>query len=381
MGDLSTSRSGILLVLGTGTSLVGSLWGLLMALASFRLGLSLGHGPLLEPLLEAALQIPEEGAVGGQHDQDEHDGIDEHAVVIEVTEELGQHIEKGRGDDGAPDIAQAAQHHKDQDEDGGVEVELLGSQGGVVHGIEGAGSASQHGRGDKGGEFELGGADAHALGGNAVVPQGHDGPAGAAVHQVEDHGEGHQYQDKAGGEGRELQIGGDAHGPLENGDTAFGKIKRHLVLCGEVEAIFIHTDVENVDDVFDDLPKGQSDDGKVVAAETEHRHTYDGAGNTGQDGANDHGHQQPEGAGGDGGLEREIGHHTGKGPHAHKAGVAQAQLTGNAHHQVEGDGHGDIGTDRHQLSLKGGGEDTAGVEDLEHHKSDDDHGICNGIVQ
>src|SRR5699024_11210759 len=98
-------------------------------------------------------------------------------------------------------VAQAAQHHKHQNQDGGVEVELIGHHGGVVHGKQGARRARQGGGGDEGHELVFGDVDAHALGGNAVVPHGHNSPAGAAVHQVKDHKQGDEHQDKAGGKG------------------------------------------------------------------------------------------------------------------------------------------------------------------------------------
>ena len=63
-----------------------------------------------------------------QHHHDQHDGVDEHAVVRELTEELGKHREQRRRDNGAAHIAQTTQDHEHQDEDGRVEVELGGGE-------------------------------------------------------------------------------------------------------------------------------------------------------------------------------------------------------------------------------------------------------------
>src|SRR5699024_1662712 len=50
------------------------------------------------------------------HHNDQQDRIDQHAVVVDRAQHLGQDGEQGRRDDRSPDIAQAAQDDKDQDE-------------------------------------------------------------------------------------------------------------------------------------------------------------------------------------------------------------------------------------------------------------------------
>ena len=122
--------------------------------------------------------------VGGQHDQDEHDGVDEHAVVVEAAQGLGQYGQHRRGDYGAPDVAESAQHDEHEDEYRGVEVELSRSEVGEVQAIERARGPGQGGRSDKGHELILGDVYAHALGGDTVVAQSHDGASGAAAHEI-----------------------------------------------------------------------------------------------------------------------------------------------------------------------------------------------------
>ena len=80
-------------------------------------------------------------------------------------------------------------------------------------------------------------------------------------------------------------------------------------------------------------------------------------------------------------LQGDGGHHAGEGTHAHKAGVAQAQLAGDAHHQVQCHSHGDIGTDGDQLPLKGGGEHPAGIEKLKDHKGGSNDAVGEEIAE
>ena len=99
-GSLFTSRSGTMEWLGTGT-ILPFLNSLAILSASF-LGAAAQYLPAQggEKLLGALV-------VGGQHDQDEHDGVDQHPVVIEITQQLGQDIEQGGSNDRAPDVAQS----------------------------------------------------------------------------------------------------------------------------------------------------------------------------------------------------------------------------------------------------------------------------------
>ena len=122
-----------------------------------------------------------------------------------------------------------------------------------------------------------------------------------------------------------------------------------------MESVAVYAHIEDVDDIFDDLAEGQGDDGQIIAPEPQNGHAHDKAGDSGAHGAHQHGHRQTDGAGGDRLLEGEGDHNAGERAHAHKAGVAEAQLTGDAHYQIQGDGHGDIGADGHKLSLQRGG--------------------------
>ncbi|CAN4050034.1 hypothetical protein LEFCBN_LEFCBN_13275, partial [Dysosmobacter welbionis] len=132
--------------------------------------------------------------VGGQHHQNQHNGVHQHPIVRELPQGLRQHIQDNCCHDGAPDVAQTAQHHIHQHQNGGVEVELYGSDIGVVQAEQGTGGTCQGGRGDEGNQLVLGDVDAYALGGDPVVPDGHDSPAGPAADQIQHHHQGNHHQ-------------------------------------------------------------------------------------------------------------------------------------------------------------------------------------------
>ena len=95
------------------------------------------------------------GIVGGQHDQDQHNGVHQHAVVGELAQGLGQDSEGGGGNDGAPHVAQAAQHHEHQNQNGGIEVELGGGEGGLAAPVQGARRARQSGGAATSGSYTI----------------------------------------------------------------------------------------------------------------------------------------------------------------------------------------------------------------------------------
>ena len=291
------------------------------------------------------------GIVGGQHDQDQHNGVHQHAVVGELPQGLGQDGQSSGSDHRAPHVAQTAQNHEHQDQDGGVEVKLGGGEGNLAASIQGTGGTGQSSRGNKGNHLVLGHADTHALGSDAVVPGGHDGPAGAAVDQIENNDQGDHHQDKTGNKGGDPGGVHHAHGTFDQLDAA---LAQGVLIAeeAELEAVLIHAQINVGQQALDDLAESQGNNGQIVAVEAQHGDTDKEAEETGQGGAHQHGHGQAQGSKGD-----HAGQSTGsgaahKGADAHKSGVAQAQLAGHANHQVQGQSHGDVGTDGDQLSLQ-----------------------------
>lgn len=108
--------------------------------------------PAWEQLCEKCL---EPGIVGREHHEDEHDGVDQHTVICELAQCLGQDGQRGGGEEAAPDVAKPAEHHEHQHKDGGVEVELDRLERGVIQTVERAGRAGVGGRGDEGHELIL----------------------------------------------------------------------------------------------------------------------------------------------------------------------------------------------------------------------------------
>ena len=160
-------------------------------------------------------------AVGGEHDDDEHHGVDQHAIIGKGAQQLGQNGQQRRGDDRAANVADAAQNDEHQHEDGGVKLELGGGDGGVIQSEQRAGHACEERGGHEGHHLVLGDVDAHGFGGDAAVADGHDGAAGAAVDEVQNHKQGEQNQREADDEGGDLGHARGA-GRGENLPQAFG---------------------------------------------------------------------------------------------------------------------------------------------------------------
>lgn len=321
-------------MLGTGTSLVVGLGGLgigSVLLSTCRTATKCASHP--------GPQAQEEGVVGDEHHQNQHHGVHQHPEVGELAQHLGQYGEGGGGDNGTPHIAQSSQHHEDQDEDGGVEVELAGGEGGHAVAEQGARRPRQGGGGDEGHELVLGDVQPHALGGDAVVPQGHDGPARAAVHQVENDEQSDQNENKARGKGGYLRDAPDAHRALDQHLAPLAQIQPGGIVQQHAEpqsALGGLAQVEVVDDALDDLAEGQGDDGEVVAVEAQHGDAHQQPRDPRTDSPRHHGDGKAERRRGDGALKAYGRDHAGEGAHAHEACVAQGELAQDAHRQVQG---------------------------------------------
>ena len=293
--------------------------------------------------------------VGAEHDEDQNDGVDEHAVVGELAQRLGQDRQQSRGDDGAAHVAQAAQDDEHEDEDRGVEVELGGGELGEV-----AAEERSRGTGERSGDHEgyhavLGDGDADGLGCDLVVADGHDSATGAAADQVEHDHERDEHQDGAGDERR---VRGNARrtlSALDDRGAALGQVKVvDRGVTGDVEdrvqAVRIDADDQAGDDLLDDLAERERHDRQVVAAKAQNRDTDDSAEDGGAGGTDHDADGKADGIGWHGALERDSGDDTRVGADAHEAGMAERQVTGDADNEVQRDGHDDVGSDRHELT-------------------------------
>ena len=303
----------------------------------------------LEPRDEPREELLERGVVGHDHHEDEHDGVDEHAPVGDGTQELGQDGQHRGRDDRAADVAHATQNHEHQDENRQVEVKLLGNHGREVHCIERAGGTGKRRRDDEGDEAVLGDVDAHRLGGDAVVANGHDGAARARVHDVEHHGHGDDHEDDAGQEGRDLL---DAHRALRAIDDDRSALHAERLGVGhrEVQTARVKAHIEVVEDVLDDLAEGQGHDGEVVAMQAHDRDADEEPGERRAGRRDDEAQDEQHRHARDSTLEHGDRHDAREGTHAHEAGMAEGQLAGDSHDEVEGDGHAHVGADGHELA-------------------------------
>ncbi len=318
------------------------------------------------------------GRPGEQHHQDQHNGVDDHAVIRQTAHGLRQDVQRRGGDDGAEDIAHAAQHHEDQNVDGGVEVELRRIQGGVVQAVQRARHARQE-RGDHEGLHAEGGdVDAHGLGGNPVVPDGLDGPAFLGIDQVQHHKQGEQDQAEAGGKGGQLLHTGDAHGAAEDPLA----LAHQLGLCGgdgKAEAGFIGADIHIADDILHDLAEGQGHDGQIVAPQPQDGNADEEADDGSQQTADENGNNHQQNGVTDVLVQKGNGHNAGKRADAHKTGMAQAQLAADAHQKVQGNRQGDVDTDGNQVTIDRAAQHSGSVQKLHDNKRRNDHKIGDSV--
>ena len=306
--------------------------------------------PAWEQLCEKCL---EPGIVGREHHEDEHDGVDQHTVICELAQCLGQDGQRGGGEEAAPDVAKPAEHHEHQHKDGGVEVELDRLERGIIQTVERAGRAGEGGRGDEGHELILREVQSDGLRGDGVVADGHDGAARAGAREIEHDDERHHHKDEARGKTRDGLGAGRALRALDDG-VARGVETEVVDRLGagnieeDVQARSVIADEQAVDQIRDDLAEGERHDGEVVTLEPQHRRTDEQAHDGGEDRADDHG---------DGKAHRRIGDRreqalrdddAAERAYAHKARVAEAQLTEDADGQVQRDRHGHIAADGYE---------------------------------
>ena len=104
-----------------------------------------------------------------------------------------------------------------------------------------------------------------------------------------------------------------------------------------MQPLAIQREVKAVQHVADDLSKGQRHDGQVIAPQPQHRYADQHTGDAREDAADHHCQDQLQQLAFDAEHRVQPGRcdNAGKRADAHEAGVAQAQLARNAHHQVQ----------------------------------------------
>ena len=296
---------------------------------------------------------------------------------MERAQCLRQDGERGGGDERAPDVAEPAEHHEHQHEDGEVEVELRRLKRRVVQAVERACRARKGGGGDERHELVLRQVQADGLRGDAVVADGHDRAARTRTSQVQHDDERDHHEDEACGERCDRGGAGRALRALDDGRavrTQAEVIDRFVAgeIENEVQALFIAANDEAVDKLLDDLAKGERHDGEIVALQAEHGRADEKADERGEKRADEHREREAHGAIRNESRKALRDDDTGERAYAHKARVAEAQLTEDTDRQVQRHGHGHVAADGDEQTDGGALERTVVLQDRRDDK-DDDH--------
>ena len=158
-----------------------------------------------------------------------------------------------------------------------------------------------------------------------------------------------------------------------------------ILLFNEADAIFGKriNEETSADKSFNAIQniilQGQSHDGQIVAPQTQDGDTDEEAQHTGNKTAADHGQQQPHSRNGNHGLQHSRDDDAGEGTDAHKARMAQAQLTADAHQQIQGNRQGNVRADGDQIALHGAAQRAGAVQSL-HHTVGSDHDQIGHVI-
>ena len=147
-----------------------------------------------------------------------------------------------------------------------------------------------------------------------------------------------------------------------------------------MQPLFVHPQIGVGEHTFDDFSERQRHDGQIVAVEAQNRNSDEESKEAGQGGTDHHRHPQSHRREGDQLRQPVGGGAAQERTDAHKARVAQGELSGYAYHQIQGQGHGHISTDGDQLPLQNRAQPRGHPYQLEDHKGAHHQGIgkCAG---
>ena len=262
-----------------------------------------------------------------QHEQDQHDAVDEGLESRRVADHLGQPAlelgnrlrhadQEGRAEEGAVHAAQSADHHHQQQVDALDDVELVRAQEADHVRIQRAADAGQRGADREAQRLVVREVDAHALGRDLAVADGDEGAPGGAAQQVQ-HRQRAQYRDDQAQEVELLAAVGD---PAE-----------HLRLADHLARVAAGHALPARQHLLDDEAEGQRRDAQVDALHAQRRQPDHGAdGGRQRRGRRQRQRERPA-------LRRQ--HRLRIGAHAQEGGVADREQPGEAgqHHQPEAD--------------------------------------------
>ena len=125
----------------------------------------------------------------------------------------------------------------------------------------------------------------------------------------------------------------DSLGPFDQHLSILRKIEGQGIFQRKMEARGISAQVDRVDQVLDNLAEGQCHYRQIVAAQAEHRDADEDSKGSRHKGA-DHKCNHHRQGGIHGSLDALGKQGPGKGSHAHKARMAQAQLTQDTYREI-----------------------------------------------
>ena len=177
---------------------------------------------------------------------------------------------------------------------------------------------------------------------------------------------------------------------MGNAADALGAVHQHHavrlhaqgkgVFHGKMETAAVSSDEQHVYQVFNNLAEGQGHNRQIIAPQPQHRDTDEHAEEGCRKSADNQGQNKPQQAVGNGILHTFGKEGAGKGSHAHKSRMAQAQLSQHAYHQVQGDCQNYIVAEGYQQSLQGTGDISRTDHDLHHRKGRDHDSVGDPVL-
>ena len=238
-----------------------------------------------------------------------------------------------------------------------------------IQAVHSAGHTGKSGGNNKGFHPEGSDIDTHGLGGDPVITDSLNGPAFLGIDDVKHHKKGEKHQDKAHKEGGNLVVhrNTDTYSTIDD----IGLPLRRLVRKRKTHNAICIAHIQVLQDIPQDLAKCQGHDGQVVAPQTQGRNTHQEADHTSGQAAAQKANDQTNGGVRQNAFEKGCGDHARIYANAHKACMAQAQLTADTYQQVQRYSQADVHADTHQLAAHKTGQH-AGLQ-LEIH-----NGKCHG---
>ena len=146
-----------------------------------------------------------------------------------------------------------------------------------------------------------------------------------------------------------------------------------------METLVVNANIHIVDDILHDLTKRQRHDSQIVTTQTQNGDTNDKAHHTSHNAAADHCQNQAANIAGNSALKQSCHDDAGECTDAHKARMAQAQLTADTNQQVQRNCQNNVSTDGNQIATNGVGQHTTHGQSLHDHKCHNHNQISDQV--